>query len=840
MTSAKDLALSPSFQKSTVPQPYLQTTPRVMFHSQHTSTEQSGSTAVVYTVKPRPTQLTEQHNGNTAQNPFHVSRSSGNESNTTFLQGRTEQSAGLLTSTSFRQSPQVEQQTSLQGLSDKIISPSQTKSTLELIHENQQKLHQQTQRLQQQKQHPDQQQKLQQQRISRPLVQSPQRHPSEATASLLQQLQRQQQQHYQKLTQQQQKSQSRHLSTPSSQITEQVPPILSVSPSAQRPRDHSPQYQERLQSVGPSGLYQERRQLVGSPVPSSLPQRNNSAIYQGPSPGHVHSSVHSQPTTVSNPSHSPVIFNTKQIDDVLKRDDATLSSTSKSQIYVPPSQHESRSHSTSSKQIPFSIQRPNLAKNSPVQNHGRLVSPAQPATVEIKENLSVGGQWNTSFQRQESSQDVSTIQFRKSYPGQTLHTRTELVATHRYHSRPTSDGLQQYVQHPNTQLQQGDRQLRQPPFVATQIHNTTETRQEEETPSTLSTAVVTTNKPIQTDVKNMQQSILVPARKKHTCEELLPSGYRFSLPSPEYLLHRQRLQQQTQNRTQPQNPQISQVSKAQSLKNICSTERVIVPSTQTSGDAEVIYTTQSPDVHTTAIKTQSFLHNAQRVKVPSQMHPKEVLNPSGYRASSENLLSQKKREGLQVEHLRQTHFNQIQKPPQGQEEVNVPSVTREGGNHLINLQSLRRSPIQSPGISSSDPRNEKHPRDAERTSVSNVPTVRNSLNDQRDAPKPLPKPSASIAVMEKGIVLSWNMEYDDASIKIDNYELFACQDLDESKGQPIKWKKIGIVKALPLPMACTLTQFSSGSKYFFSVRAVDEKERAGPFSDPCTVSLNPL
>lgn len=109
---------------------------------------------------------------------------------------------------------------------------------------------------------------------------------------------------------------------------------------------------------------------------------------------------------------------------------------------------------------------------------------------------------------------------------------------------------------------------------------------------------------------------------------------------------------------------------------------------------------------------------------------------------------------------------------------------------------------------------------------------------QANVQKPLLKPSASIAVLGNGIVLSWNMEYDEESIKIDNYELFACQDVIETNGQAIKWKKIGIVKALPLPMACTLTQFSSGSKYFFSVRAVDENERAGPFSDPCTVALN--
>lgn len=100
-----------------------------------------------------------------------------------------------------------------------------------------------------------------------------------------------------------------------------------------------------------------------------------------------------------------------------------------------------------------------------------------------------------------------------------------------------------------------------------------------------------------------------------------------------------------------------------------------------------------------------------------------------------------------------------------------------------------------------------------------------------------PKPTASIVVVQDGIVLSWNLQLEDNSAKIDNYELFACQDGTESTNPPIMWKKIGIVKALPLPMACTLTQFSAGNKYHFAVRAVDDQERAGPFSDPCTISL---
>lgn len=104
-------------------------------------------------------------------------------------------------------------------------------------------------------------------------------------------------------------------------------------------------------------------------------------------------------------------------------------------------------------------------------------------------------------------------------------------------------------------------------------------------------------------------------------------------------------------------------------------------------------------------------------------------------------------------------------------------------------------------------------------------------------PKELPpKPSVSIDVVASGIVLSWNMVLEDRHPHIMNYQLFALQDggTVENANQ---WKKIGVVKALPLPMACTLTQFLPGNKYHFAVRATDDTGRLGPFSDPCTITL---
>ncbi|XP_029492065.2 activating transcription factor 7-interacting protein 1-like isoform X2 [Oncorhynchus nerka] len=88
-----------------------------------------------------------------------------------------------------------------------------------------------------------------------------------------------------------------------------------------------------------------------------------------------------------------------------------------------------------------------------------------------------------------------------------------------------------------------------------------------------------------------------------------------------------------------------------------------------------------------------------------------------------------------------------------------------------------------------------------------------------------------------GIVLSWSVtEVDRSCAAVDSYHLYAYhQDHSGPSTHPLLWKKIGEVKALALPMACTLTQFVSGSKYYFAVRARDVFGRFGPFCEPqCT------
>jgi len=89
-----------------------------------------------------------------------------------------------------------------------------------------------------------------------------------------------------------------------------------------------------------------------------------------------------------------------------------------------------------------------------------------------------------------------------------------------------------------------------------------------------------------------------------------------------------------------------------------------------------------------------------------------------------------------------------------------------------------------------------------------------------------------------GIVLSWDMKPPPYAGTITYFQLFAYQESSQQRPDPNLWKKVGDVKALPLPMACTLTQFAKGNRYHFAVRAMDNHQRVGNFSEPGTIKLD--
>ncbi|CAK9817061.1 Activating transcription factor 7-interacting protein 1 [Anthophora plagiata] len=102
---------------------------------------------------------------------------------------------------------------------------------------------------------------------------------------------------------------------------------------------------------------------------------------------------------------------------------------------------------------------------------------------------------------------------------------------------------------------------------------------------------------------------------------------------------------------------------------------------------------------------------------------------------------------------------------------------------------------------------------------------------------PPPAPSLKISKVAHGIVLSWNMNLSDKYADIASYQLYAYQEVAGVPPNTSLWKKVGDVRALPLPMACTLTQFSEGNNYYFAVRAVDTHSRKGQYSIPGNISL---
>lgn len=116
-----------------------------------------------------------------------------------------------------------------------------------------------------------------------------------------------------------------------------------------------------------------------------------------------------------------------------------------------------------------------------------------------------------------------------------------------------------------------------------------------------------------------------------------------------------------------------------------------------------------------------------------------------------------------------------------------------------------------------------------------------SQNPDTQMLKPPQKPELRLAQVQnpKGIALSWNITHADPSCAAAQvYCLYVHQE--NTNHSKKLWKKIGEIKALPLPMACTLTQFIDDATYSFVLRAKDACGRFGPLCDIQSTTLKSL
>lgn len=75
-----------------------------------------------------------------------------------------------------------------------------------------------------------------------------------------------------------------------------------------------------------------------------------------------------------------------------------------------------------------------------------------------------------------------------------------------------------------------------------------------------------------------------------------------------------------------------------------------------------------------------------------------------------------------------------------------------------------------------------------------------------------PIPTTQISNVPNGIIVSWNVDsLSREHAEIHSYEIYAYKETSSAPSTE-NWRHLGDVKALPLPMAVTLTQFQEGSQ----------------------------
>ncbi|XP_026539061.1 activating transcription factor 7-interacting protein 2 isoform X2 [Notechis scutatus] len=88
----------------------------------------------------------------------------------------------------------------------------------------------------------------------------------------------------------------------------------------------------------------------------------------------------------------------------------------------------------------------------------------------------------------------------------------------------------------------------------------------------------------------------------------------------------------------------------------------------------------------------------------------------------------------------------------------------------------------------------------------------------------------------KGIALQWTISHvDPRCAPIESFSLFMCLE-DVGSGTTSAWKRTSVIKALPLPMACSLSQFPRSVRCYVTMQSRDIHGRHGPFCEVQAVS----
>ena len=126
------------------------------------------------------------------------------------------------------------------------------------------------------------------------------------------------------------------------------------------------------------------------------------------------------------------------------------------------------------------------------------------------------------------------------------------------------------------------------------------------------------------------------------------------------------------------------------------------------------------------------------------------------------------------------------------------------------------------------------------TTLSNIDHNRKESPENKEPSQQLNKPRLALRVLNGSIVLMWDLPPDNKVSEVDFFEVcvyLVNKDAREWQNCGGQWMKIGQMKALQLPMACTIRHMlQKKTIYNFSVRAVGLDGVAGPFSQPCGLS----